>query len=521
MTLEASTIIKRNPATLEVVAEVACTSPSEMASIVRKAREAQARWAAMHLSDRKAVLEKLLGLLYPRADELAALVCAETGKPRIEALSAEVMAGAAALCFSIDKMDELFRPTKVHLGRVHGAMRMLGRSSYLVPRPIGVVAVITPWNYPFVIAFSQVCMAVAAGNAAIIKPSSETPLCALRVVELFREAGAPEGLVQAVVGPGRSVGAALLASQIDKVLFTGSDRSGREIMAQCAQRLTPVVLELGGKDPLLVLPDADLERAAAAATWGAFVNAGQTCAGVKRLVIHEAVYDRFLASFRQKVEALSIGYGKDDPRVCVGPLISEQAVLEIEAIIADAVRQGAKVVSGGTRVEGSKGQYFRPTILVEVKETMDICAREVFGPVVTVFKAKDEEEMVRLVNWIRFALSASVWTADIAKGRSIAARLNGGTAVINNVPYTYGLAATPWGGSKDSGFGRTHGMIGFEELVERQHIHVDQGSGREIWWHPYDEEKLQANKDLFRTWFSNEPGNKLSTLLRIRRLMKK
>jgi acyl-CoA reductase-like NAD-dependent aldehyde dehydrogenase len=271
-----------------------------------------------------------------------------------------------------------------------------------------------------------------------------------------------------------------------------------------------------------VLPDADLDRAVAAAVWGAFVNAGQTCAGVKRIIVHEAVYDRFSSLFKKKTEELSIGNGRDDPGICVGPLINEGAIGEIEDIVRSAVAQGAQVLTGGSKVAGSKGYFFHPTVLVGVGEGNEVCSREVFGPVVVMFRAKDENEMVRRANSSRFALSASVWTADIEKGKSIAARLAGGTAVVNNVPYTYGLAATPWGGSKDSGFGRTHGMIGFEELVERQHIHVDKGtSGNEVWWHPYDRVKLQANRDLFKTWFSSERGGKTSTLLRLRRLMKK
>lgn len=509
-----------NPATLEPFAEMDCTPLDRLSAILDRAREAQRSWASIPLGERKAAIRRLQELVCQDALEIARTVSGETGKPRIDALNVDVMAGVAAVDYSVRSMEQLLRRRPVDLGSLRRSMRLIGRSSYLAPRPLGVIAVISPWNYPFCIPFSQAAMATAAGNAVVIKPSSLTPCSAVKIVESFERAGFPAGLVQAVVGGGDTVGRALLSSDVDKVIFTGSSDTGREIMAECSDRLTPVVLELGGKDPMLVLDDADLDRAAEGAVWGAFVNAGQTCAGVKRIIVQQGVHDRFLEAIARRTEALKLGWGWDDPDVSVGPLINEAAVEDMERLVASMVAEGARLVCGGRRPVGLRGSFYEPTLLdcdAGMRAGRD---REVFGPVATVLKAKDEEDALQIANDCSFALCASVWTKDIDKGKRVAERLIGGTAVVNNTPYTYGLAATPWGGSRQSGFGRTHGPLGFDELLEWHHVHVDKGSTRrDIWWHPYDREKLEASQEYLRVTFSSDRKGRLAALRRISRLM--
>jgi succinate-semialdehyde dehydrogenase/glutarate-semialdehyde dehydrogenase len=520
MTKEASKISIVNPATLEPYAEIECTPLDQISSMVGGARSAQQVWISTPLRERIDALERLQELVCAKSEEIAQVVSNETGKPRIDAINTDVLAGLASLDYSVSAMRHLFEERRVDFGSLDRSMRLIGRRSYLRSRPLGVVAVVSPWNYPFCISFSQSAMAVAAGNAVIIKPSSATPFSSMKVAQLFEEAGVTRGLVQAVIGPGKGSTEALLSAGVDKLIFTGSSETGREVMAECSRTLTPVVLELGGKDPMIVLADADLQRAADGGTWGAFVNAGQTCAGVKRIIVQEEVYAPFVRELKLRAEALKLGWGWDDPDISVGPLISEAAVQEMERLVSGFLAGGAELVCGGKRPEGLKGHFFQPTILSGVGQQDAATGKEIFGPVITVSKAQSEEDAVRLANSCRYALCASVWTRDSERGRKVAQRLIGGTAVVNNTPYTYGLTATPWGGSRESGFGRTHGALGFDELLEWHHVHVDQGrTRRDIWWHPYSQERLDVSRGYLRITFSREHKGRLDALRRIRNLM--
>ena len=267
----------------------------------------------------------------------------ETGKPRLEATNVDVMSSLSVGRFAITQMGTLFRPKRVDLGRLDLAMRAMGRGSYLHARPLGVVGVITPWNYPFGLPYSQTVMALAAGNAAIVKPSSEAPLSAQWVEKAAEKCGLPEDLVQVLLGGG-TVGRALLTSGLDRVIFTGSVEKGREVMGLAAQRLTPVTLELGGKDPFIVLHDADLERTVRGAVWGAFVNAGQTCAGVKRIYVQREPYPTVSPNrWRCRPPRLKMGWGWDDPDVSMGPIISEQALREVETAVSRAIQERGPV----------------------------------------------------------------------------------------------------------------------------------------------------------------------------------
>jgi succinate-semialdehyde dehydrogenase/glutarate-semialdehyde dehydrogenase len=362
-------------------------------------------------------------------------------------------------------------------------------------------------------------MALAAGNAVILKPSPETPLTALAMGRLF-DGIVPPDLIQVVVG-GDDQGRALVTSGVDRLVFTGSSQAGKEIMALASPQLTPLTLELGGKDPGVVMDDADLPRAADGVVWGAFVNAGQTCVCVKRVYVQDAVFDQFLTLVKERVGKLRLGYGWEDPDIDVGPMISEGAVQAAEAVVEEAVKVGGKVLVGGKRAPGLRGHFFEPTVIVDAPQACRAVQEETFGPIITVHRFASDEDAVRLANDCPYALSASVWSRNVERGRRIAERINGGTVVVNNVGYTYGLSMTPWGGKGMSGFGRTHGNLGFAELVEPHHVHVDKGRfRREFWWYPYDRESLDAGKDMMDLLYASGPFRKLSAVRRLRKIMK-
>jgi len=513
-------IHKSNPATLEPLGEVECAFPEEVPRMVESARAAQSSWGRETPDKRSRVLREVQTILAERTDEFAELVSRETGKPLMESLATDVMNALSVGDFAASRVEHLFRDSKVDFGPLSSVMRYMGRSSHLIPRPLGVIGIIAPWNYPLAIPYSQVMMSLAAGNGVVLKPSSSTPLTALRMAEMFKEAGVPEGLLQVAIGPGSTVGEALVRSDVDRIIFTGHTEVGRTIMVQAAQRLTPITLELGGKDAMIVLKDADLKRAARAACWGAFVNCGQTCAAVKRIYVEESAEAKFTSLLLREVAALRQGFDLSDPGVSMGSMISEGAVRDMESQLAKAIEQGAKVLIGGKRPKRI-GHFFEPTVL-RAEQNMDIVQKETFGPITTIMAFKGEEEAVRLANDSPFALNGSVWTSDVAKGRGVATRLRSGTITVNNVAYTYGLGATPWGGSGESGFGRTHGDAGFEELIERQHVHLDRGKfPSEIWWPPYGKEGTEAMHDFTGLAFNGERDRLLQKLLKARRLMRR
>ena len=500
--------------------DVECALPEEVPGMVGTARKAQASWGRESPAKRSRLLRRVQDLLAERTDEFAELVSRETGKPLMESLATDVMNALSVGDFAVSRVEHVFRESKVDFGPLSSMMRYMGRSSHLVPRPLGVIGIIAPWNYPLAIPYSQVMMSLAAGNGVVLKPSSRTPLTALRMAEVFKDARLPEGLLQVAVGSGAKIGNALAASGVDRIIFTGQADVGRRIMVMASQRLTPMTMELGGKDAMIVLKDADLKRAARAACWGSFVNSGQTCVAVKRIYIDQSVEDIFVPLLLKEVSALKQGFDLDDPSVSLGAMISEGAVAEMENQLARALEQGAKVLTGGKRPD-LKGHFFQPTVL-RAEQHMDIVSNETFGPIVALLTFNSEEEAVKLANDSRFALNGSVWTSNAERGREMATSLRSGTITINNVAYTYGLGATPWGGRGESGFGRTHGDAGFEELMERQHVHLDRGKfPSEIWWHPYGQEGMEAMHDFTGLAFNGERDGLLQKLLKARRLMRR
>lgn len=482
-------IVSYDPGTGEEIGRVPLISPEGVANAVRRAGKAQPAWAVLSFGERARIVLKAREIMLSQMEELATLISRETGKPVSEAISMEVVPTLDTMHYFATHTERLLRPHKIDIGQ-YGLM---GRSSRIVYKPMGVVGIISPWNFPLATPADEVVMALMSGNAVVLKPSELTPLIALKLGEIFTRAGLPEGLLEIVTGDG-STGAALIDARVDKIMFTGSVATGKRVAEAAAKHLTPVVLELGGKDPMVVLADADIDNAARGAVWGAFANSGQACASVERCYVDESIAPQFLARVLAETQTLrqEVGTKADTD---VGAMTNERQLKIVEEHVSDAVERGAKVVSGGERAANLSGYFYPPTVLTNVDHRMKIMRDETFGPVLPVMTFKTEDEAVNLANDSVFGLTASVWTKDISRGRKLAERIEAGTVMVNEVVYTHGIAQTPWGGIKESGYGRTHGRMGLLELVTPRHIHVNRISFLpDIWWFRYD---LGAQK-LFR-----------------------
>ncbi len=488
-----------DPATGEVIGRFVATPASELPRLLGRARQAQRDWAKQPLGERCARVARLRDTLFARRGEIAESVTRENGKPRVEALFSEVL-------LALDSADYYARQTPYLLQRQrvpHHNIAMKAKSGWLEFEPWGVIGIISPWNYPFSIPFTAIVPAVVAGNAVVLKPSELTPWCGAVVGELFDHAGFPPGLVQVAQGGGE-VGAGLVAAGPDKVFFTGSVATGRRVAQACARQLIPSVLELGGKDAMIVLGDADLEAASSAAVWGSFTNCGQACLSVERLYVERDVAERFIELCVAKTQKLRLGLGLD-PDVEVGPMIRPRQVEKVEAHLRDAVKRGARVLTGGRRRPDLGPNFFEPTVVTGVGHSMLLMQEETFGPVLAIAEVADAEEAVGLANDSPFGLSASVWTGSARRGRGIALRLRAGSVMVNDVASYYGICEAPHGGRGASGWGRTHSKFGLLEMVQVKYVDVDRlPRTPKSWWYGYDQRLQEAAEGFIAFLFA--PG---------------
>ncbi|GAB4322836.1 MAG: aldehyde dehydrogenase family protein [Promethearchaeota archaeon] len=472
-----------NPATLEKLGEVRVHSEVEVMRFAAEAREAQKKWRRLPVRERAAKVASISRHVADHLEEIATLISKEVGKPPDEAFVSELYTSLdAILHYYATAEDVLNAREEINLGFYEA----LKKKSHVFYKPWGLVAVIGPYNYPFVIPLEQIVQALIAGNAVLFKPSSETVLVGRAVDEAVRSADLPPGLFRTVFGRGSDVGN-VLVDEADHIVFTGSTETGKKIMERAARTLTKVSLELGGKSAMVVFPDANLERAARAAVWGAFSNSGQVCASVKRLYLHVDVYDQFLDGLVELTRRLKQG-DPLAPGTDVGAMVNLEQLKIVDEKVRNARQQGARVLCGGRRNPLLKGYFYEPTILDGVDNKSLIVQEEIFGPVLVVVPFESEEQVIALVNDNPYGLTASVWTRDLEKGERVAQEIDAGTVMVNEVVYTFALAATPWGGTKASGVGRTHGRLGFLSMVQPVHVHVDSSEEPDLWWMPYDEE---------------------------------
>jgi succinate-semialdehyde dehydrogenase/glutarate-semialdehyde dehydrogenase len=450
------------PFTGERLAELPESTPEDVAEAFARARAAQTAWAATPVRRRAAVLLRFHDLLLERQAEVLDLIQLETGKARLHAHEEIQAVTIAARHYGVR--------AAAYLGpkRRGGAVPALTKVTEL-RQPRGVVGQISPWNYPLELSVGDALPAFAAGNAVVMKPDTETALTALWARDLLVEAGLPAEVFQIVLGEGPVVGPEVVR-HADYVSFTGSTRTGREVAQGAAARLVGVSLELGGKNAMLVLRDADVEKAAAGAVRACFSSAGQLCISIERLYVHESVADAFLERFVARTKAMRLGtslaYGAD-----MGSLVGERQLETVVRHVEEAVAQGAKVLAGGVARPDVGPLFYEPTILDGVREPMAVCGEETFGPVVSVYRFTDEDEAVERANATPYGLNASVWTKDGRRGLAVAARLRAGTVNVNEgYGAAYGSVQAPMGGMKDSGLGRRHGSEGILKYTEAQTV---------------------------------------------------
>jgi succinate-semialdehyde dehydrogenase/glutarate-semialdehyde dehydrogenase len=381
------------------------------------------------------------------------------------------------------------------------------RKSYLHYAPLGVIGIIAPWNFPFVLALSEVTIALIAGNTVVLKPSEFTPQSGQMIADIFTQVDLPEDVFHVVHGEG-STGAALVTSGVDKICFTGGGPTARRILAAAAENLTPVVLELGGKDPMIVCADADIERAARAAVWGGFANSGQICASVERVYVHKDIAEPFIKRTVELTKKLRIGLASEGEDVDIGSMIHDRQVQISERQVQDAVARGAKVLTGGQRPTHVKGPFFEPTVLVDVNHEMDVMREETFGPLLPIKVVENDQEAIRLANDSVFGLDAYVFSSNATHADQIARQIEAGTVMINDVISSYSAPETPWGGVKQSGIGRVHGgELGIKEFCQMRHVmgeRIHLPNKRELWWFPYKKAQVPLLKKVFKFLFGGK-----------------
>ncbi len=451
-----------NPATGDVVATLPACTPQQLAEMAARARRAQPSWHALGFNGRGKVLRRAQKWLLDNVERVIETELSESGKTR-EDILLELSIPLAAFGFWAKHAPMYLADEKVRTSSPF----LLGRRVLVRYEPIGVAGIIGPWNYPLVNNIGDAIPALAAGNSVLLKPSSVTPLTSLLMEECLHDCGIPDDVFQVVVGRG-AIGEELI-DHVDVVMFTGSTQTGKSVMARAAKTLTPVSLELGGKDPMIVLADADVERAANAAVFWSMQNAGQTCVSVERVYVEEPIHDRFVELVAGRVRQLRQGVPGDYGSVEVGSFIYPPQADVVEAHVADAVDRGARVLAGGSRVEGD-GAFFEPTVLAGVDHSMDCMIEETFGPTLPIMKVRDEHEAVRLANDSRYGLQASVFTKDMNKAESVARRLQAGAVVVNDCVANYSALEAPMGGWKSSGFGVRHGPQGIRKYTHSQTI---------------------------------------------------
>jgi succinate-semialdehyde dehydrogenase/glutarate-semialdehyde dehydrogenase len=498
VTARSKQVLSRAAATGEAVGAVPATAPEAVAGVVEDVAQVQRFWGQLGLGDRARYLRRAAQAVLDMGDELALLIAREQGRPRTEAYLTEVLPTVDALRTLAELGPRALADERIPTAQV---LLKAKRLAYTYD-PLGVIGVIGSWSSPWSSPLQDVASALMAGNGVVVKPSSVAPLTGERVAETFARAGVPEGIVRVVHGP--SVGTAVVESPVAKVLFSGSIETGRHVGLRCAELLKGSVLKLAGKDPMIVLGDADMAHTTAGALWAAYANAGQGTASVKRAYVLPQVADRFLAGVVAGALRLRVG-DPLDPRVEVGPLATPASAKRLRELVDDAVERGAALACGGPlELQGISGPFFAPAVLTDVPHDAALLREEAPGPVLAVATVRDIDEAVRLANHSPFGLGASVWTRDRAKGERVARELQAGMVWLNDHGFTHGAGQAPWGGVKDSGLGRSHGRAGLLECSNVKLRAWDPGRVRAPWWHPYDETLVRAAREAAHYLYGRE-----------------
>lgn len=495
-----------NPTTGEMIGAAPTVKPEQVQAVVDEVAEVQRSWAKKSLSERAAVMRHTAQAVLDEIEQLAELITREQGKPINEAYLMELLPTIDSLYWVADNGAKILAEEKIKNPQIF----LKTKKSSFSYEPLGVVGVIGPWNYPWSIPFGEVAIALMAGNGVVLKPASLTCLVGEKIQEIFEKGGIPKGLLRTVHGGG-AVGQALVESSAKKIFFTGSVEIGRGVGETCAKMMKGCVLELGGKDPQIVLEDAHIPHAVSGAVWGGFANAGQSCAGIERVYVQRSIADRFIEAVVEEAKQLKIGdpIEKDTE---VGPMISADQFELVKELVDDAVANGAVMHCGGPVETEWQGSYYAPTVLTNVDHSMRIMKEEIFGPVLPIMTFDSESEAIALANDCDFGLGASVWTKDRERGRRLAGQIESGMVWINDHLYSHGSCQCSWGGVKDSGLGRAHSKFGFYECVNIKTIAWEPSRLRDMWWHPYDSDLETSVRTSARLLYSRE-GGRLKALI--------
>lgn len=480
--------IAYNPATGEEIGTIENTDMTKVPQMFGQARSAQKIWEAKSFSQRAAAIKKMRTYIVNHAESLSEVISQSNGKTRIDALGTEVLPCTLACDWYAKNAEKVLKEKKIPVD----SLLFFNKKSVMQHKALGVVGIISPWNYPLSIPFGEIIMGLMAGNAVILKVAAATPLVGEAINKIIAAGDLPTGLFQQIVGSGGAVSKSFFENNIDKIFFTGSVGVGKQLMSEAAETLTPLSLELGGNDPMIVLADADLERATNGAAWAGFQNAGQSCGGVERVYVHTSIYDDFVELMAKKTRALRHGVDENH-NVDIGCLTTKNQLNTVKEHLEDAIAKGAKIIAQSQPV-GPQNGYFHPaTLLTNTTDDMLFIRDETFGPLIPVIKFSTEEEAIALANDSHLALTSSVWTKNLKKGRAFAAKLESGVTTINDHLYTHGLSEMPWGGWKHSGLGRTHGPEGLLEMTHAKAVNWDiLPSKRNLWWYPFSDASYEG-----------------------------
>ena len=478
----AEKLVSENPATLEPVGEVSLAGGELCARAIQGAKDAYPLWRDLPSKKKGEIFKRAERILARRAEEAGRLISVEKGSPYPESLAVEVFGSLQALSYYAANQERLLQPHRTP----HHVPLFYNKKSSFHYHPLGPTLIISPWNFPLLIPMSDVISALTVGNTVVLRPSTTTPLIALLLGEVFLEAGLPAGVLNVVVCRVPQAEAMIVHPDVQTVMFTGSVGIGKRIMELCSRNLTNVTLELGGKDPMIVLEDADLERAARGAVWASFMNCGQSCGSVERVYVARPLVDEFTARVVELTRQVKVGNPLDDG-VGMGPMANSGQLEVVMEHIDEARAKGARILAGGNRIKTLPGYFLEPTVLAGVDHTMKVMSEETFGPTLPIMPFDSPEEAVALANDSHYGLTASVWTRSRKRAGWFAERLEAGSVTVNDHMYSFVEPRAIWGGIKQTGMGRCHGPFGLHELVNIKYVSLDFiGKKSQPWWYPYD-----------------------------------
>jgi acyl-CoA reductase-like NAD-dependent aldehyde dehydrogenase len=506
-----------NPITGEKIGETPVHTRTDFLKTIAKAKAVQPQWAGMPLKARVRHIIKIRQYLLDHSEQLSEVIARDTGKVRMDALATEIFPSTTATQYYCKHAKRFLAEQKVR----SSTWLLCYKRSRIMRIPYGIIGIISPWNYPFSIPFYQVIQALLAGNAVILKAASETQMVARALQEVISAAELPDGLFNCINMPGRLAGNVFLEGGIDKLSFIGSVQVGKLLMAKAAETLTPLNLELGGNDAMLICDDADLHRAASGAVWAGLSNAGQSCGGVERIYVHEKVFDSFLMILKEKVEHLRVGRDRDF-NTDMGSMTTERQFRTVTEHIKDALKKGARIWVQSNVSENPDLHNLMPaTVLINVNHDMDVMRHETFGPVLAVMKVKNMNEAVSLANDSYMGLTGSVWSKDRKKALDLGRQILAGVITVNDHLMSHGLPETAWGGMKQSGIGRSHGRIGMEEMTQTQTIVNDimPLARKNIWWQPYDRKVYDGIKASLTVLYGRQWHIRIRELFKLIRII--